>query len=104
MKPFFAMAIAVACAGCTKSGVTPIVVYSPHGKEMLSSFAGEYERSHPGETVQWLDMGSQDVYDRIRTERGNPQADVWWGGPMTAFSRAEGEGLLQRYAPTWDSV
>ena len=56
MKPLLALAIVAACAGCTKSGVTPIVVYSPHGKEMLSSFANDYERSHPGEAVQWLDM------------------------------------------------
>ena len=49
-------------------------------------------------------MGSQDVYDRVRTEKENPQADIWWGGPMTSFSRAEREGLLERYVPAWDSV
>jgi iron(III) transport system substrate-binding protein len=104
MKPLLMLAAGMALAGCSKTGVTPIVVYSPHGKEMLTSFAREYEQAHPDRAVQWLDMGSQDVYDRIRTERENPQADIWWGGPMTAFSRAEREGLLERYAPSWDSV
>jgi iron(III) transport system substrate-binding protein len=104
MKIPLLLALGILCAGCSKSGVTPIVVYSPHGKEMLSSFGRAYEEVHPDEVVQWLDMGSQDVYDRVRTEKENPQADIWWGGPMTAFSRAEREGLLERYVPSWDSV
>ncbi len=104
MKTYVVIAAAMLSAGCAKRGTAPVVVYSPHGKEMLTAFARSYESAHPEETVQWLDMGSQDVYDRIRTESGNPQADVWWGGPMTAFSRAGREGLLERYVPSWDSV
>jgi iron(III) transport system substrate-binding protein len=83
---------------------TPVVVYSPHGKEMLAAFEREYEALHPGDDVQWLDMGSQDALDRIRTEKENPQADLWWGGPMTVFAHAEKEGLLERYVPAWDSA
>ncbi len=95
----------VALAGCSSGGgKTPIVVYSPHGKEMLGEFERRFEEAHPDADVQWLDMGSQDAYDRIRTERNNPQADVWWGAPMTAFDRAVQEGLLDRYIPRWDSA
>lgn len=92
------------CIGCGGSPRTPIVVYSPHGKELLSAFETRYEAVHPDQDVQWLDMGSQDVLDRIRTERGNPQADLWWGGPMLLFDRAEKEGLLDAYRPSWDSA
>jgi iron(III) transport system substrate-binding protein len=81
-----------------------LIVYSPHGKEMLSEFEKEYEESHPDQDVQWMDMGSQDVYDRIRTERRNPQADVWWGAPSVTFIRAERESLLVPYVPSWDTV
>jgi iron(III) transport system substrate-binding protein len=95
----------LALAGCSSGGgKTPIVVYSPHGKEMLEEFERQFEAAHPETDVQWLDMGSQDAYDRVRTERDNPQADVWWGAPMTAFARAEEEGLLERYVPSWDSA
>jgi iron(III) transport system substrate-binding protein len=104
MRPFLVLALAALCAGCTGRGVTPVVVYSPHGKEMLTAFGRAYEAAHPGTVVQWLDMGSQDVYDRVRTEKENPQADIWWGGPMTAFARGEREGLLERYVPSWDST
>ncbi len=71
---------------------------------MLSDFQKLYESSHPGQEVRWLDMGSQDAYDRIRTEKDNPQADIWWGAPMTTFAKAEEEGLLERYVPSWDSA
>ncbi|NIR48824.1 extracellular solute-binding protein [candidate division KSB1 bacterium] len=78
-----------------------VVVYSPHGKEMLSDFAERFEIAHPGVQVHWLDMGSQDVLDRIRSERSNPQADIWWGAPSSLFMNAAEEGLLEPYTPTW---
>jgi iron(III) transport system substrate-binding protein len=58
-------------------------------------------------TLTWMcdgsDMGSQDVLDRVRSEKENPQADVWWGAPSTLFQQAEKEGLLQVYRPSWVS-
>lgn len=95
--------LAICFAACS-SGKKIVVVYSPHGKEMLSAFEKMYELAHPGVDVQWLDMGSQDAYDRIRTERQNPQADVWWGAPSSIFMKAEAESLLAQYTPTWDAV
>ncbi len=86
---------------CNSSHKTPLVVYSPHGKDMLEEFEKRFEKVHPDVDVQWLDMGSQDAYDRIRTEKENPQADVWWGAPSTMFIRAEKESLLAAYTPTW---
>jgi iron(III) transport system substrate-binding protein len=49
-------------------------------------------------------MRSQDVFDRSRTERENPQADIWWGAPATTFAKAEKESLLERYIPTWSEA
>jgi iron(III) transport system substrate-binding protein len=61
----------------------------------------EFERAHPEIDVRWLDMGSQEVYDRLRSEKANPQADVWYGGPDTIFARGAREGLLQAFRPEW---
>lgn len=94
--------LTLAIMGCSRrSDKTVLIVYSPHGKDMLADYEHRFEQEHPDVDVRWLDMGSQDVLDRIRTERQNPQADVWWGGPMTMFDRAAKEGLLERYVPTW---
>ena len=80
---------------------TALVVYSPHGKDLLQYYEQAFEKAHPGVDVQWVDMGSQDVLDRLRSERANPQADVWFGAPAETFARAANEGLLAPYRPTW---
>jgi len=90
--------VAVACGGESR---TPLVVYSPHGKDLLQYYEREFEQSHPNVDVQWVDMGSQDVLDRLRSERANPQADIWFGAPAETFARAAKEGLLEPYRPTW---
>ncbi len=95
------LVLLVSLAGCGHPSKTPLVIYSPHGKEMLEEFEKEFETANPDVDVQWLDMGSQDAYDRIRTERSNPQADVWWGSPSTIFIRADKESLLAPYRPSW---
>lgn len=77
------------------------MVYSPHGRDLLRLFEQAFEAKHPGIDVRWLDMGSQEVYDRIRSEKANPQCDVWFGGPDAIFARAAGEGLLAAYRPSW---
>jgi len=99
------LVIFTAIGGCSQPAKIPLVVYSPHGKDMLEAFALKFEAANPGVDVQWLDMGSQEAYDRIRTEMSNPQADLWWGAPSTIFMRAEKEGLLSAYRPSWaDSI
>ncbi|HYG64387.1 MAG TPA: extracellular solute-binding protein [Thermoanaerobaculia bacterium] len=87
-------------SGCG-DGRTPLVVYSPHGRDLLSLMEKSFEQSHPDVDVRWLDMGSQDVYDRVRSEAANPQADVWYGGPRAIFAQGEREGLLAPYRPRW---
>jgi iron(III) transport system substrate-binding protein len=94
-------AIAASCGGESR---TPLVVYSPHGKELLQYYEQAFEKAHPDVDVQWVDMGSQDVLDRLRSERTNPQADVWFGAPAETFARAGNEGLLEAYRPSWASI
>ena len=81
-----------------------MTVYSPHGKPILPEFEKLFEAVHPDVDIRWLDMGSQDVLDRVRSERANPQGDVWWGAPATNFIQAADEGLLSPYRPTWADV
>src|ERR1700680_3152523 len=91
----------IALAGCSSDNRKVLIVYSPHGKELLEYLEKGFERSHPDINVQWVDMGSQEVLERVRAEQPNPQADVWFGAPAEAFDRATKEDLLQPYKPTW---
>ncbi len=103
VKPILVWLLLLACTACggRSNGKTTIIIYSTHGKELLTDFEQLFEKAHPGFDVRWLDMGSQDVLDRVRSEKANPQADLWWGAPSTLFQLAEKEGLLQPYTPSW---
>jgi iron(III) transport system substrate-binding protein len=91
----------LAAGACRRDTRTPVVLYSPHGRDLLTLVEKTYEAEHPDVDVRWLDMGSQEVYDRIRSEKANPQADVWFGGPNTIFARGARDGLLAAYRPSW---
>jgi iron(III) transport system substrate-binding protein len=93
------LALVAACG--PKDSRTVLTVYSPHGKELLEHFETGFEAAHPTVDVQWVDMGSQEVLDRLRAEKANPQADLWFGAPAEIFARAANDGLLEPYTPTW---
>jgi iron(III) transport system substrate-binding protein len=100
-----ACGIAAAVLGsCVHDNRTVLTVYSPHGIDLLKYYETEFEKAYPMIDVQWVDMGSQEVLDRIRGEAVNPQADVWFGAPSESFARAAKENLLQPYRPTWASA
>ncbi len=94
------LGVVAVASGCS-DGRTPLVVYSPHGRELLTLAEQTFEAANPDVDVRWLDMGSQDVLDRIRSERANPQADVWFGGPSSLFQQAVADSLLEPYRPSW---
>ncbi|GGB45575.1 iron ABC transporter substrate-binding protein [Lentibacillus populi] len=77
-----------------------VVVYSPHGTDILSDFQKQFEDEY-GIKMEFLDMGSQEILDRVRSEENNTQADVWWGAPQVNFNQAKDEGLLQEYKPSY---
>ncbi|MEX2157693.1 MAG: extracellular solute-binding protein [Gemmatimonadales bacterium] len=91
----------VLVTACSHDSRTPLVVYSPHGRDLLTLFERRFEAAHPDVDVRWLDMGSQEVYDRVRSERANPQADVWFGGPSLIFALAARDSLLACWRPSW---
>jgi iron(III) transport system substrate-binding protein len=93
-----ALALSLACKGDDR---TVLTIYSPHGKELLEYYEKGFEAAHPNVDVQWVDMGSQEVLDRLRAEKANSQADLWFGAPAEIFARAGAEGLLNPYVPTW---
>src|SRR5262245_12542164 len=94
-------ALLLSLTACARDRRTPLVIYSPHGRDLLTLLSSRFEAQYPGVVVHWLDMGSQEVYDRLRSERANPQADVWFGGPTTIFARGVRDSLLAPFRPVW---
>ena len=101
-RGLLAGALGLALTACVGDrGRTPLLLYSPHGRDQLALLEREFERRRPDIDVRWLDMGSQEILDRLRFERVNPQADVWFGGPTTLFDRGVDDSLLAPYRPSW---
>jgi iron(III) transport system substrate-binding protein len=90
-----------ACGTSDSAARREILIYTPHGKDLLQDFAARYEAANPGVKVNFVDMGSREVLERIRAERNRPQADLWWGASQMTFQDAADEGLLAAYRPTW---
>src|SRR5207237_761506 len=99
-----ALLVGLTACGGSRSRANTLVIYSPHGRDMLRAFAQEFQRTHPGVDVQSIDMGSQEVLDRVRSERANPQADVWFGAPSSLFDDAARDSLLASSSPSWSAA
>ncbi|OUM94763.1 MAG: hypothetical protein BAA04_11505 [Firmicutes bacterium ZCTH02-B6] len=91
-----ALAVAASAQGALEDR---LVIYSPHG-DQGQVFVEEFQKLYPNVKVDYLFLGAQEVLDRIRAERGNPQADIWWGAPTNLYLQAKREGLLQPYIPS----
>src|SRR5215208_4935432 len=61
--PLLSSLAVLAVVACSGDDRTVLTVYSPHGKELLDHYEGEFERANPTVDVQWVDMGSQEVLD-----------------------------------------
>jgi len=101
MRRGLLLLVAAGMVSCGGDGRTPLLIYSPHGRDQLLLLEQAFEAENPDVDVRWLDMGSQEILDRLRFEKSSPQADVWFGGPTTIFDRGVGDSLLQPYRPQW---
>jgi iron(III) transport system substrate-binding protein len=81
-----------------------VVVYSPHGPDVGKDYEKMFEEAHPNIDLQWIDSSSQDVFNRVSSEKNRPQCDVWWGGPSTMFMQAAKSDLLAPYTPSWSEA
>lgn len=88
------------CKRQTQSG-RRLLIYTPHGQDMLRDFVGRYKQLHPDVDVQFLDMGSRQILERVTVERNRPQADLWWGASHTTFQTAAEQNLLAEFRPSW---
>ena len=86
---------------CGRDDRIKVVVYSPHGPDILAEFEAKFEAAHPEADVQTLNMPTGEILTRVRGEAQNPRCDVWWGAPSSTFTRAADDGLFEAYRPSW---
>jgi iron(III) transport system substrate-binding protein len=72
-----------------------IGVVEQHALALAEAFEEE-----TGIKVNFVRMSGGETLGRIRAEKENPQASVWYGGPADTYIAAKAEGLLQPYIST----
>lgn len=78
-----------------------LVIYTGRDKNIFEVVMPKFNEKYPNIEVETLEMGAQQILERIRAEKANPQADFWWGGTQSALSTAANEGLLETYKPSF---
>jgi iron(III) transport system substrate-binding protein len=63
-----------------------------HGAAVCQAF-----EKASGIKTQYVRMSGGEIYARIKAERQNPQASVWYGGGSLTFIEAANDGLLENY-------
>ena len=56
----------------------------------------EFEKD-TGIKVDAVRMSSGEILGRIKAEKGNPKASIWFGGPADGFVQAKEDGMLEKY-------
>lgn len=78
-----------------------LVIYTARDKNVVEAVIPKFKEKYPGYDVQVLTMGAQQILERVRGEKANPQADFWWGGTQSALMTAANEGLLESVQPSF---
>lgn len=83
--------------GVTGSG--NLAIYTGRDKAEVAEVVAAFEAANPQYKgkVTTVIAGTQDNLDRLRAEKGNPQAGFLWGGTQQQLEQAANEGLLIPY-------
>lgn len=78
-----------------------LVIYTGRDEEMVQGVIDQFNEKYPDIQVEFLTMGAQQILERLRGEKANPQADFWWGGTQSALMVGANEDLLHAWQPSF---
>src|ERR1051326_5427250 len=90
------LALLTLCALARQSNAATVIMYCAVDENWCRAMTTEYQRQ-TGVNVQMVRMSSGEIYARLRAEKDNPQADIWWGGTGDPHLQAADEGLTEAY-------
>ena len=73
-----------------------LVVYGSCEEEYLAAACEKFQELY-GIQVQYQRLSTGEVQSKIEEEKGNPSADVWFGGTTDPYNVCAAEGLLEPY-------
>ena len=104
-------AMVTVVAGCGGGGddaadggdVQKLVIYTARDKKVADFVTERFTAKYPEYKgkIEVLNLGAQEILERVRAEKANPQGDVWWGGTQQALSSGATEDLLTAWQPSF---
>lgn len=91
----FALTVA-GCGGGEQKKAQEVTVYCGLMEDFMVKGVQEFQKE-TGIKVNAVRMSSGEIMGRLKAEKNNPKASVWWGGPADGFIQAKDEGLLEKY-------
>ena len=77
-----------------------LTIYAGLLEEHAALVAAQFQKT-TGIKTSFVRMSGGEIFARIRAEKANPQASIWYGGGSLTFIEADNEGLLEHYvSPT----
>jgi len=86
---------AMAAFAQTKKPQT-LTVYAAMFEDHASLACKAFEKA-TGIKTSMIHLSSGEIYARVRAEKNNPQAGIWYGGAADSYIAAKAEGLLLQY-------
>ncbi len=77
-------------------GSGSLVVYGSCEEEYLSAVCAKFQEVS-GISTSYQRLSTGEVLTKIGEEKGNPSADVWFGGTTDPYNEAAAQGLLEAY-------
>lgn len=100
MRKLILLALVILLVAGVSLSAQELTLYGSAEPRSVEALADGFEKANRGVRVNWIRMSSGETLARLRAEKGNPQADVWWGGTTDPHSIAALEGLTENYRPS----
>lgn len=78
-----------------------LVLYTGRDNSVTDVVMPKFKEKYPNIDVEIVLLGAQQILERVRAEKTNPQGDFWWGGTSAALTTAAEEGLLDTVKPAF---
>ncbi|EAX48374.1 extracellular solute-binding protein, family 1 [Thermosinus carboxydivorans Nor1] len=91
------VALAAGCGSKPQSAQPQkLIIYYGLMEDHMVKAVQQFEKE-TGIKVEAVRMSSGEILGRIKAEKNNPKASVWFGGPADGFIQAKEDGLLEKY-------
>ncbi|MEO9191963.1 MAG: ABC transporter substrate-binding protein [Acetobacteraceae bacterium] len=97
-RVFLGSALAAPFIGRSAFAAETLNAYSIWPENYARPMMAAFEKSS-GIHVNFIRFSSGEALARVIAEKGNPQIDVLFGGPVETFTAGEGQGVFEPYTP-----